>query len=49
LLREAVADLCELLGVELTETRRTQLAALDLAGLGAFLAALKPARAWPGG
>jgi hypothetical protein len=40
---------CELLGIEVTEARRAQLAALDLAGLGAFLSSLKAARAWPAG
>ena len=33
----------------MTEGRSVQLAALDLGGLGAFLAALKAARAWPAG
>jgi predicted transposase/invertase (TIGR01784 family) len=46
-LREAIGDLCELLGVELTAARQAQLAGLDLAGLQALRSALKSARAWP--
>ena len=46
-LREAVSDLCEAFGVELTAARRQQLAGLDLAGLQTLRAALKATRAWP--
>jgi hypothetical protein len=48
-LREAVGDLCELLGVELTEARRQHLASLDLAGLQQLRVALKATRSWPAG
>jgi hypothetical protein len=48
-LREAVADLCEAYGVELTEARREHLAGLDLAGLQELRARLKAARSWPAG
>lgn len=46
--REAVLDLCEVLGVEMSEERRAQVTALDLAGLQALRAQLKQRRAWPG-
>ena len=46
-LREAVVDLCELLGIELTEARQQQLADLDLVGLRSLRAQLKAARSWP--
>jgi flagellar biosynthesis/type III secretory pathway protein FliH len=45
--REAVADLCEVLGVEVTDERRAHLAALDLAALEALRANLKSAKVWP--
>jgi hypothetical protein len=48
-LRAAVADLCEVLGVEVTEERRAHLAALDLLGLEALRAELKAKKAWPSG
>lgn len=48
-LQTAVIDLCELLGVELTEARRARLAALDLPGLESLRAHLKLHRAWPPG
>ena len=47
--REAVADLCEVLGVELTDERRAHLAALDLTGLEALRAELKAKKTWPAG
>jgi hypothetical protein len=46
-LRQAIEDLCELLGIELTDVRRAQLEALDLAALDAVRVALKQKRAWP--
>jgi hypothetical protein len=48
-LRAAVDDLCEVLGVEVTDERRAHLAALDLAGLEALRAELKAKKAWPAG
>jgi hypothetical protein len=48
-LREAVSDLCELLGIALTEAQREQLAGLDLAGLQRLRAHLKATRSWPAG
>ncbi len=48
-LRSAVADLCEVLGVSLTEARRAHLAALDLVGLEALRLELKATKAWPEG
>jgi predicted transposase YdaD len=45
--RQAIEDLCELLGIEVNEARRAQLAELDLAGLDAFRMALKQKRGWP--
>ena len=45
--REAMADLCEVLGIELTEGRRAQLDALDLDGLNALRTHLKTHRGWP--
>jgi predicted transposase/invertase (TIGR01784 family) len=46
-LRAAVADLCEVLGVELTEARKAQLAGLEVAGLEALRLHLKQHRSWP--
>lgn len=45
---KAIETACELLGIELTEARRGQIAGLDLAGLRGLLADLKARRAWPG-
>jgi hypothetical protein len=42
-----VEDLCEVLGVELTDERKAHLAGLDLAGLEALRRHLKTHRAWP--
>jgi predicted RNA polymerase sigma factor len=42
-----VEDLCEVLGVELTEERKAHLAGLDLAGLEALRRHLKTHRSWP--
>ena len=47
-LRAAVADLCEVLGLELTEERKAQLAGLEVAGLEALRLHLKQHRSWPG-
>jgi flagellar biosynthesis/type III secretory pathway protein FliH len=46
-LRAAVLDLCEVLGLELTEARKAHLAGLDVAGLEALRQHLKQHRAWP--
>jgi hypothetical protein len=46
-LREAIADLCEAYGVELSEAQRTDLASRDLAALEALRLAIKQRRAWP--
>jgi hypothetical protein len=45
-LREGVEALCEVLGVELTEERRRELANLDTAKLAALLARLCERRSW---
>lgn len=46
-LRVAVADLCAVLGIELTEARRAMLASLGLSDLETLRVALKSTRAWP--
>jgi hypothetical protein len=46
-LRTAVADLCELLGIELTAEREAHLGTLDAAGLTALRQHLKAHKAWP--
>ena len=45
-LRLTIADLCEVLGIELTPERRAQLEQLDLSGLHALWTHLKVARTW---
>lgn len=47
--RQAVVDLCEVLGVPLTEIRREQLAAMPPAELEALIERLKRRGAWPDG
>ncbi len=47
-LRLWIADMCELLGVDLTADRRAQIEQMDLDKLRELRAALKSARAWPG-
>jgi len=47
LLHNAVLDLCEVYGVELSAEKQAYLATLNLAGLDAFRAALKTHKAWP--
>lgn len=46
-LRQAVEDLCEVLGIELTPERRTQIAGMGADALDALRAALKKGRTWP--
>ncbi len=46
-LRRSLADLCELLGIELTEERRQALSAADLSGLEALRKRIKQERRWP--
>jgi hypothetical protein len=46
-LRAAVADLCEVLGIGVTEARKAHLAGLDVAGLEALRQHLKLHRSWP--
>ncbi len=46
-LREAIGDMCELLGIELTAPRRALLETLDTAALKSFRDRLKASRAWP--
>ena len=46
-LREAIVDLCEVLGVDLTAEQHAHLAALDLTALEALRAHLKAHKAWP--
>jgi hypothetical protein len=47
-LREAVLDLCQVLGIEPTEAQRRELQALELSGLEALRDQLKRARRWGG-
>jgi hypothetical protein len=46
-LRVAIANLCEMLGVDLSEERQQHLAALDLDGVEALRRDLKEKNAWP--
>lgn len=46
-LRQAVYDLCEVLGIEMTQERSVAVEGLDLNGLEALRGHLKKARAWP--
>jgi flagellar biosynthesis/type III secretory pathway protein FliH len=46
--REAVKDLCELLGVEVNAERGQALEQMDLAGLSALRKHVKQHRSWPG-
>ena len=43
----AIEDLCEVLGIELSDEQRTQMAKLDLAALGALRQQIKAQRRWP--
>ncbi len=45
-LRQAIVDLCEVLGIELTPEREAQLRELDLEGLTALRVHLKRDRSW---
>jgi hypothetical protein len=45
--RQAILDLCEVLGLAVTEERRADLQARDLPGLDALRTHLKTHRAWP--
>jgi predicted transposase YdaD len=45
-LQQAILDLCEVLGIELTPQRRAQLEQLDLAQLHQLRAHLKSTRTW---
>ena len=45
-LRQAITDLCDVLGIELTPEREAQLRELDLEGLTALRTHLKRDRAW---
>lgn len=46
-LKETIVDLCEVLGIEVTEERRVDLNTRDMAGLTELRAAIKQQRAWP--
>jgi hypothetical protein len=46
-LRQAVVDLCEVLGIEVNERRREKLATLDFAAVDALRQHIKSARTWP--
>ncbi|MFO0658766.1 MAG: hypothetical protein U0165_02885 [Polyangiaceae bacterium] len=46
-LRSTVCDLCELLGIEMTEERREEIERLDLEGLNALRLHLKAHHEWP--
>lgn len=48
-LRQAVMDLCEVVGVEITPQRRAQIQELDMEGLERLRQGLKQTRAWPSG
>lgn len=48
-LREAVKDLCEAYGIEVTEAQEAHLEGLDLAGLEALRQTLKADKRWPSG
>lgn len=43
----AVEDLCEVLGIEVTEARKAHFAGLDVTGLEALRQHLKQHRSWP--
>jgi hypothetical protein len=45
-LQAAVAALCDVLGIELTEERQRELTALDVVELRALLARLRARRSW---
>lgn len=45
-LQQAVLDLCEVLGIEVTPERKAQIERLDLAGLSALRTHIKSARTW---
>jgi len=45
--REAIADLCEVLGIEMTEARRSHLDRLDYPALAELRRQIKANRAWP--
>jgi predicted transposase/invertase (TIGR01784 family) len=47
-LQQGIADLCEVLGIELTPARHEELRRLDPAGLVRFRDQLKRGRTWPG-
>ena len=47
-LRRSLADLCELLGIEMTEEHRKVLTTTDLARLERLRDRLKQERRWPG-
>jgi hypothetical protein len=46
-LQQAIMDVCEILGIELTPERRAQIEQLDPAQLSQLRTHLKSARAWP--
>jgi flagellar biosynthesis/type III secretory pathway protein FliH len=46
-LRRSLADLCELLGIEMTDQRRELVIASDLAGLEELRNRIKQQRGWP--
>jgi len=46
-LQQAIMDVCEILGIELTPERRAQIEQLDAAQLSQLRTHLKSARAWP--
>ena len=46
-LQQAIMDVCEILGIELTPERRDQIEQLDAAQLSQLRTHLKSARAWP--
>lgn len=47
-LRLAIKDICELLGIELSQARRQQLESMDASALRALRHALKSRQGWPG-
>ena len=45
--RAAIVDVCEVLGIELSDQQRASLDAMDIAALEALRAQIKRERRWP--
>lgn len=46
-LRQAIVDLCDVLGIELDDRRKAELDTLDAGGLDSLRQALKQGKRWP--